>query len=146
MAPRRAPVLAAVGAEIGALGGALLGFFGGWAIGVALALPRYRLGDDPESFDTLDAALIALAVAWVMGAVVGSRLATRRRPRPTRAVTGATAIVLTFLALGATVVGSGNADWYYPLVFFAAPPLVMALAAVVGAKVAPADDVRTRSR
>ena len=131
MAPRRAPVLAAVGAELGALGGALLGFFGGWAIGVALGLPRYRLGDDPEGFDTLDAALVALAVAWVMGAVLGSRLATRSGSRPSWAATGAAVIGLAFLALGATMVGSANADWYHPIVFFAAPPLLMALAAAL---------------
>jgi hypothetical protein len=125
-------MLAAVGAEFGALGGALLGFFCGWPIGVALGLPRYRLFNDPEGFDTLDAALIALVVGWITGAVVGSRLATRRRSRPSRAATGAAAIGLAFLALGATMVGSGNADWYDPIVFFAAPPLLMALAAVIG--------------
>jgi LytS/YehU family sensor histidine kinase len=131
MAPRRTPVLAAVGAGLGAIGGALLGFFSGWAIGVAVGLPRYRLGDDPEGFDTLDAAVLALVVAWVAGAVVGSRLATRSRPRPSSALTGAAVIGLAFLALGATMVGSGNADWYHPIVFFVAPPLLMGLAAVI---------------
>jgi LytS/YehU family sensor histidine kinase len=124
-------VLAAIGAELGAIGGAVLGFFCGWAIGVVLGLPRYRFGDDPEGFDTLDAALIALVAAWTVGAVVGSRLATRRRPRPSRASTGAATVGLVLLALGATMVGSGDADWYHPIVFFAAPPLLMGLAAVI---------------
>jgi LytS/YehU family sensor histidine kinase len=119
-------IRAAIGAEIGALAGATAGLFAGFAAGSLTGLPRYRLGNDPEGFDTLDAALIGLAIGWLAGALVGSRLATRHRARPALPIVVVALGCMAALLAGSMVVGSATADWYDPLVFLLAPPVAMA--------------------
>ena len=120
-------LLVMLAAELGALIGATVGVVAGWALGAAAGLPRYRLGDDPDGIDDLDTALIGLAVCWVLGAWAGAHIATRRHRKPTRLTQVAAVAGLAALALGATAVGSATADWYYPVVFFLAPPVIMAV-------------------
>jgi len=128
------PLLAAVGAEIGAITGAFLGLFAGWAFGSVVGLPRYRLGNDPEGFDTLGAALVGSVIGWLCGTLLGSRLATRRRAQPRRRAEAIALACMAGLALGATLVGSATADWYYPAVAFGAAPFAMAMATALDAR------------
>jgi LytS/YehU family sensor histidine kinase len=125
------PFFAAVGAALGALVGGVIGLFAGFGVGDAIGLPQYKLGNDPEGFDTLGAALIGAVVLWLLGALIGSRLATRGRERARPRAELVALACMAVLAIGASVVGSATADWYYPLVAFVAAPAAMATATAI---------------
>jgi hypothetical protein len=116
---------AGVAALAGALTGALAGFVLGGLVGSLVGLPPGRLLSDAadEGFDQLDLALLISSAFWIVGAVTAAWLRHRRTPgfavRPLVA-----APLLAVLGGSTTIVSSGTADWYVPLVVLGAPLVV----------------------
>jgi hypothetical protein len=113
-------------ALVGALTGAAVGFALGGLAGSLGGLPRGRLLSDApdEGFDQLDLALLVSFAFWVVGAVTAAWLRQRRRAGlPVRGPLAA--LLLAVLGGSTTLIGSGTADWYVPLVALGAPPIVL---------------------
>ena len=117
-------------ALVGALTGAAVGFALGGLVGSLVGLPRGQMLSDAsdEGFDQLDLALLVAFALWIVGAVVAAWL--RHHRRADLAARGAlAALLLALLGGSTTLVGSGTADWYVPLVVLGAPPIVLGVLA-----------------
>lgn len=127
-----APALAAVLALLAAIVVAVVLAVATVPVSSWLGLPAGAILTDASDpgFDSLDLALWAAAVGWLLGAAGAGLVVARARERSRRAVLIAGG-VLALAGLGSTLVGSAAADWYYPLVFFAGPAIAMGVAASV---------------